>query len=106
MRKGPAGTGACCSEMWIAGAPLRPWIHPSPHHAEKMMVRSSKRSVISSAAIMVSNVLFSLSEHGGAIQTIHSMAHHTLHATKRMVLKNLGKDLRGVFKQKCECIFM
>ncbi len=37
--------------------------------------------------------------------TIHSMAHHTVHATKRMVLKNLGKNLRCVFKHKCECIF-
>ncbi len=43
-------------------------------------------------------------EHGAPIQEIHSMAHHTVHgrATKRMVLKNLGKDLRGVFKHKCE----
>jgi hypothetical protein len=38
------------------------------------------------------------------------MDQHTVHgrATKRMVLnkKNLGKDLQGVFKHKCEGILI
>ncbi len=65
--RGAERTGSCCSKMWIAGAPLSPWIHLSPHHAEKMMVKSSKQSVISSAANVVSYALSRQPEHKGPV---------------------------------------